>query len=65
MNRLMNKFLQPKVTFRNVKLWENLYGEDSHPPSSFSHFVPEKYTEFHCKFGKWKKKSTKFNFKRK
>lgn len=54
MNRMMNKFLQPKVTFRNIALWERLYGEDSHPPCKGNHFVPEKYTRFHLKHGKWR-----------
>lgn len=60
MNKMMNKFLQPKVTFRNRSLWEKLYGEDSHPPCVGNHFVPQKYSRFHCSIGKWKKKATKF-----
>jgi hypothetical protein len=48
MNKMMNKFLQPRTTFRNLALWENLYG-DSHPPSSSNHFVPLKYSAFHQK----------------
>jgi len=51
MNKMMNKFLQPKVTFRNRKLWENLYGEESHPPSEGNHFVPMKYLNFHVSQG--------------
>ncbi len=49
MNKMMNKFLQPKVNFRNSALWENLYGENSHPPSKSNHFVPAKYSKFHQK----------------
>lgn len=49
MNKMMNKFLQPRVHFKNMALWENLYGDDSHPPSPFVHFVPYKYSSFHDK----------------
>lgn len=43
---LFNKFLQPKVNFGNIKLWENLYGVSSHPPCKGNHFVPKKYSRF-------------------
>lgn len=41
-----NKFLQPKVSFRNMQLWINLYGNNSHPPCKGNHFVPRKYSRF-------------------
>lgn len=46
MKKMMNKFLQPKINFKNDTLWKNLYG-DSHPPSKLNHFVPVKYSSFH------------------
>jgi hypothetical protein len=41
-----NKFLQPKVNFKNIKLWINLYGDMSHPPCKGNHFVNKKYSRF-------------------
>ena len=43
---MFKKFLQPKVNFRNLKLWTNLYGDLSHPPCKGNHFVPKKYSNF-------------------
>lgn len=59
-----NKLLQPKVTFRNLILWYNLYGETSHPPCKGNHFVPIKYSNFHNKMNFRKvSRNTSFKFR--
>ena len=42
----MKGYLQPKIKeFKNLKMWSNLYGEDSIPPIINNHYVP--YNKFH------------------